>query len=373
MRRTTFFVSIIVTLLMLVGPSAFALVDTRLVFVSNTYNSPGAGQGTLVLDVEARSMSGSPETIETFQDAFQLDAALRTQYVSIAFSNQLFPSSSYTTTEGYRSSDGRVRCVYTYSTGSRSTIGTSFTQVVRVTIVYNTTASTTTIGWYAGYPDYYVTNSASSVITGSEGAIPSSLTNVALPVELVSFTAAAHHLKVELHWITATEISNYGFEIERAIANSSSSTGLFEWAKIGFMEGHGNSNSRKEYSFVDNSISVSATYSYRLKQIDRDGSFKYYQAVEVTIDKPSKYELAQGYPNPFNPTTTIEFSLPQSGYVTLKIYSTVGEEVATLVSEKRSAGRYRVEWNASGFASGVYFCRLQAGQFVQTKKLVVLM
>lgn len=82
--------------------------------------------------------------------------------------------------------------------------------------------------------------------------------------------------------------------------------------------------------------------------------------------------LANNYPNPFNPSTKIQFSLPKAAYVTLKIYNSLGQEVTKLVSENMNAGTYTTEWNASGFASGVYFCRLDAGSFVETKKLVLL-
>jgi len=87
---------------------------------------------------------------------------------------------------------------------------------------------------------------------------------------------------------------------------------------------------------------------------------------------PANYALYQNYPNPFNPTTTIELSLPKTAFVTLKIYNTLGEEVATLVSEKLPAGKHQRVWDASGSASGVYLYRLQAGEFVQTKKLILV-
>jgi hypothetical protein len=86
------------------------------------------------------------------------------------------------------------------------------------------------------------------------------------------------------------------------------------------------------------------------------------------------YRLQQNYPNPFNPTTTIEFSLPQSGFVTLKIYNILGEEVTTLVSDKLSAGSYSYEWSGTGsLASGVYLYRLETDRgFSQTLKLILL-
>ena len=82
--------------------------------------------------------------------------------------------------------------------------------------------------------------------------------------------------------------------------------------------------------------------------------------------------LLQNYPNPFNPSTAVQFSLPRSGYVTLKVYNTLGEEVATLVAENLAAGKHQVEWNAKDFKSTIYFYRLQMGALVETKKLLLL-
>lgn len=89
-------------------------------------------------------------------------------------------------------------------------------------------------------------------------------------------------------------------------------------------------------------------------------------------DSPRSFSLAQNYPNPFNPSTTIEFSLPRSTHATVKIYDLLGREVATLVNDQLTAGTHKMEWNVGGFASGVYFYRLQAGEFVETKKLLLL-
>jgi len=87
---------------------------------------------------------------------------------------------------------------------------------------------------------------------------------------------------------------------------------------------------------------------------------------------PVTTELRQNYPNPFNPSTTISFTLPSRSFVTLKVFDIIGREVAAIVSEEMSEGTYTRQWNASAFASGVYFYRLQAGSFVQTKKLIVV-
>ncbi len=87
---------------------------------------------------------------------------------------------------------------------------------------------------------------------------------------------------------------------------------------------------------------------------------------------PRQYELSQNYPNPFNPSTTIRYALPHSIRVSLKVYNTLGQEVATLVNETKPAGVYTVQFDAGGLASGVYYFRLQAGDFVHTKKMLVV-
>jgi hypothetical protein len=84
------------------------------------------------------------------------------------------------------------------------------------------------------------------------------------------------------------------------------------------------------------------------------------------------YQLNQNYPNPFNPSTIISFNLPTRTFVTLKIFDLLGREVATLISEELSAGNYSRQWNASKLPSGIYFYRLQAGSYAQSKKLVLL-
>jgi hypothetical protein len=87
---------------------------------------------------------------------------------------------------------------------------------------------------------------------------------------------------------------------------------------------------------------------------------------------PKNFSLSQNYPNPFNPGTTIEFALPKSTRATLRVFDLLGREVATLVDENLAVGVHRMEWNAGGVSSGVYLYRLHAGDFVQTRKLLLL-
>ena len=203
-------------------------------------------------------------------------------------------------------------------------------------------------------------------LEGNSRPLPSSDDNVDMgayeeylegvfPVELSSFSAIIKDQSVELHWKTATEVNNYGFEVERQMTNdlvtndgdSQSSLVNSHWLLVGFVKGNGNSNSPKEYSFVDNN-SLSGKVDYRLKQIDNNGEFQYSNTVEVSLSAPTEFSLEQNYPNPFNPGTTIKYSVANAGFVTMKLYNIVGEEVATLVNEEEPAGYYKVEFSAKG-------------------------
>ncbi len=193
-----------------------------------------------------------------------------------------------------------------------------------------------------------------------------------LPVELTSFTANIIENKVLLKWITATEVNNYGFEIERAAPLNPPKGGKQEsWEKIGFVEGHGNSNSQKQYSFTDENTTGGTVFKYRLKQIDTDGEYEYSDEVEVEII-PGEFVLYQNYPNPFNPGTIIKYAIDSKQYANLKVYDVLGNEVVTLVNEVKEAGIYEVEFNASNLPSGVYMYKLESGSYVQTKKMLLL-
>ena len=190
-----------------------------------------------------------------------------------------------------------------------------------------------------------------------------------LPVELSTFTAKQDGEKVMLSWQTKTEVNNYGFEVERSL--TSTKGGENSWKKLGFVEGNGNSNSPKDYSFVDKSPAGGSKFQYRLRQIDMDGKIEYSNVVEIEV-KPMKFELYQNYPNPFNPSTTISFAVPKSGNVTLKIYNTLGEEVATLADGYMEAGIHTMNFNADQLSSGLYIYRLNSKEATFTKKMLFL-
>jgi hypothetical protein len=196
------------------------------------------------------------------------------------------------------------------------------------------------------------------------------INKVYVPVELTSFTAYVIKNDVNLIWSTATELNNKGFEIERA--SSLTPPGQEKlWRTIGFIPGFGTTTETHSYSFIDNDIEL-GNYTYRLKQIDFDGAFEYSDEVQVEISIPLKYELAQNYPNPFNPSTTIKYSIPKTGNVQLKVYDIIGNEVATLINETKTPGSYEVHFNSAELATGVYIFSIRAGNFIQTRKMILL-
>jgi hypothetical protein len=193
------------------------------------------------------------------------------------------------------------------------------------------------------------------------------------PVELSSFTANLIGDDVFLNWRTETEMDNYGFEVERKVPLNPPQGGRRGgWDAIGFVNGYGNSNSSKEYSFIDKSPKGGKQISYRLKQIDNDGDFEYSKIVTVEIDAPNGFKLSQNYPNPFNPTTNIQYAISSRQFVTLKLYDALGNEVITLVAEEKEPGRYDVGFNAARLSSGAYIYRLEAGNYTATKQMLLL-
>jgi hypothetical protein len=185
-----------------------------------------------------------------------------------------------------------------------------------------------------------------------------------VPVELTSFTANVNNGVVQLNWETATEINNQGFEIQRRTESS-------EFRTIGFIDGYGTTTEPKSYSYLDRTADNGINY-YRLKQVDYNGTYAYSDIVEVDITAPLTFNLDQNYPNPFNPSTSIKYSVPESGNIRLSVFNIVGEEVAVLVNGFSQAGSFEVTFDASNLSTGVYLYKLQSANSVQTKKMMLL-
>ncbi len=198
---------------------------------------------------------------------------------------------------------------------------------------------------------------------GFDMDIYTAVINPIVPVELTAFSAKVINGKTILKWQTATELNNLGFEIERSLTQET-------WRTIGFVEGHGTTTEPQNYSLTDNGIG--GTVYYRLKQIDFDGTYEFSFVLEVNSATVTTIDLEQNYPNPFNPSTNIKYQVGNDGFVSLEVFNSLGEVVATLINEFKQAGTYQMSFNASNLPSGVYIYILKSGDFIQSKKMILL-
>jgi hypothetical protein len=185
------------------------------------------------------------------------------------------------------------------------------------------------------------------------------------PVQLVSFSAVQVLSDIIIKWITATELNNFGFEIERFSDNET-------WQKISFVSGNGNSNSPKNYQFTDKTLVQNGKYYYRLKQLDDDGTYKYSQTIEVNFKGPEIFTLNQNYPNPFNPSTEISFYLPHNSYAKLQVFSITGECMITLIEGVLKSGYHKYDFLAKNLTSGMYIYKLSTENGILSRKMILL-
>ena len=192
-----------------------------------------------------------------------------------------------------------------------------------------------------------------------------------LPVELVYFYADVFEDSVLLKFGTATEVSNYGFEIHRAQNN-------LNFELIGFVEGNGNSNSPKHYTFADSLVEMTGIIYYRLKQIDFDGTSAYSDTVvvdflsSITLESsniPSQFSVSNNYPNPFNPVTHINFELPYLQFLKINMFDITGKLVKEIASQEFLPGIYQLYLDFSSYSSGIYFVRFESQKNVVTKNI----
>jgi len=193
-----------------------------------------------------------------------------------------------------------------------------------------------------------------------------------LPVELTSFTAKSLAGKVYLEWSTATEINNKGFEIERKEDSGN-------WRVIGYKQGNGTKADVSKYTYADDISKLNVkSISYRLKQIDFDGTFTYSSEQSIDASTPSDFIVNQNYPNPFNPTTSIEYGLPFESNVNVLVYDALGQVVSELVNQVQAAGYHEVSWNAGNTSTGTYFYVIKAfplnggNEFTSIKKMMLV-
>jgi len=186
--------------------------------------------------------------------------------------------------------------------------------------------------------------------------------NGPLPVTLSFFNSTVSKNQVTLRWETTMELNNKGFEVLRKKAGQEAEE------RAAFINGK---NTASVYSFTDVGL-VSGNYEYRLKQIDFNGNYEYFNLPQVIIGTPKEFDMPQNYPNPFNPVTKISFALPETSPVILKVYDMLGRLVKTLINETVEAGYHSVDFHVDGLASGIYFYALSTPKQKMVKKMTIV-
>ena len=193
---------------------------------------------------------------------------------------------------------------------------------------------------------------------------------VKVKVELSSFSAETVPFQgVQLDWKTSNETGNLGFDVLR----SSTKSGPYQAINDGLIA------SRRDgiYSFVDSTAAAGRTYFYKLEDIDRGGIRTQSDVLQITVNVPKEFMLLQNYPNPFNPKTKIRFQLPQAVETRIGIFNIRGQHVRTLIHEPLEPGYHDIEWDGRNdeslpVSSGIYYYRIQAGEYTSTKKMVLI-
>lgn len=215
-----------------------------------------------------------------------------------------------------------------------------------------------------GLVSFDAANNALGYSVGSMGLILRYDDTTYVPVELISFKGIVEGNEIVLSWITASELNNQGFFIEKSFDK-------INWETIGFVNGHGTTTKYSSYIFVDIQLINEQIY-YRLKQVDYNGSFTYSKIVYITFPIID-FSLLQNFPNPANPSTCISFSLPIKTKVEINLFSISGELVKEILNEEKDKGRYNVNINLSYLASGIYFYRMTTNKgYSNVKKLILL-
>ena len=345
---------------------------------TNTITAFTKGVGTYSFDVYAMSTGATAIKVGTSSLYFDFNASAlgspTLTNVNSGYSGS-GPTSDYDPmTVGIFGGKIGITITFTGNVGTGTTLSSSGPmgeRICTVNLVITDPQMTSGISW-------------DDLNTGITNAVPAAAvasTNVGsdnspLPITLSSFKALAQSSSsaIRLDWSTASEIDNYGFDVQRSADKSNG----FATLAGSFQAGHGTTLEAHTYSYVDNSAAPSQPW-YRLKQSDLNGTVHYSEPINASVTTgidqqvaPKVFALFQNYPNPFNPTTMIRFTVENSGPATLVVYNMLGQKVATLFNDVATAGRYQsVRFNATNLASGMYIYRLQSGSKVDVRKLVL--
>lgn len=321
-------------------------VHTQLAFVSN--DNVGI-DGEVIFNVQLISTTGAP-TITAYQHSITMSGRLDDAYTT----HTLTPYSGFSVNSSSKS--GAV--IQWQLTGSK-VIGTSWTDVLNVSIEYTTEGNTGSILWGGGL-SYTVVGAT----TGSPQSIPGSLTDFPLPVQITQSQAVYQDGAVHISFNKTGECRQV------RILKSTSLNGPYD--AIADLPGGFNGLQ----SYLDRDVQAGFTYYYQVEVIELDQSKRIYGPFAVTCGIiPEKMQLLGNYPNPFNPETTIRYDLPEDAHVQLKVFNLLGNEIITLINDEEKAGEKSITWNGldkggSLVGSGIYFYKLVIGTEVMIGKML---
>jgi hypothetical protein len=267
----------------------------------------------------------------------------------------------------YQSYNGVLATTVTWTAGSEYEIGS-----ITITGGVGTGTFDLCPNGFTVAGDWYIELAGGAPYNAATPLYQASVAGVTLPVELVSLTANARGRNIDISWATKTETNNYGFDVERKAISNQQST-INSWEKVGFVEGKGTTNAPQNYGYKD-VVKSAGTFTYRLKQTDRDGKFTYSAQVEAkAVLTADDYKMSQNYPNPFNPSTKFNFAVSTPQHVSVKVFNNIGQEVQTLFNGIAPADQIQeVTFDGARLASGIYFYVLRAQDRVEVKKMLMM-
>jgi len=316
------------------------------------------------VDLRCTSVSGVPTTAN-----FLVDLKFGLRWANTAGINLSNPSGSYFVTKsGGETVSGAYEFQSYYAGSTPFTFPANWVQDEWVTVMSVTVSGGTGSDLIEICPTSFDVTTDPNLNIDLADYLPVINGDAVMPVELASFTATAKGATVTLAWTTASEINTRSFEIEQSSGGA--------WKPVATVDAAGSSNAPKEYTYVDKvTFAANGAVSYRLKMVDNDGSFRYSAVAEASV-APTVFALEQNFPNPFNPATTIRYSLPSAAVVNLTVYDMLGRVVTNVVNETQSPGYYERRFGGLGLASGMYVYRLTAESngtmlFTAVKKMLL--
>ena len=326
----------------------------------------GAGSGNFAFDYNHTALDTGSVSVKALTP-LAFDETISTAYdpmtITRAFLNTLSLGSSLT------------------SVGNGQVVMTGWLPFALITFTITDMTQTSGLAWRIGEPNtntiLFLDNENTLLTAGDLGNQDDNL-----PVELSAFTAVAKQGEIQLNWTTQSEINNLGFEVYRSDREDGNYLLLAGFLTEPALQGAGNSNVANDYTYEDESIAEETNYWYQLADVDFQGIRTFHSPISVESGNllPEKYALLPNFPNPFNPTTNIQYEIPagiENGRIKLVIYNSLGMKVKTLKSGKSEPGIHNLEWdgrNEQGFrlASGIYFLQMEAQNFRQVRKMILL-